>query len=296
MAFKIVRNDITKTETEALHADGMSEEELRACYRKSLNLAKGGSARSVALPLIPAGANGYPREEAVRIAVDEINDFLRKDDMDITLVVSDSTPGKSGKEMYPDLEEYISRHYVRDEVEEVCMMSRPDSSSARRLGKARMMRLPEYDLPCESAAMPLRDEAFGAKGLEPDEDALGEAISERLQHAEDPFGVYLLYLIRQKGMTNAQVYNRAIISKQSFAKLNKNPGTYHPDKITALQYCVGAKLNIDETKDLLARAGYALSPSDKRDIIFSYFITHEIFDIIEIDIMLEEHGIPCIIK
>ena len=276
--------------------DGMSEEELRACYRKSLNLAKGGGARSVALPLIPAGANGYPREEAVRIAVDEINDFLRKDDMDITLVVSDSTPGKSGKEMYPDLEEYISRHYVYEQVEEECKAARPDGSSARRLGRARMMRLPEYDLPCESAAMPLRDEAFGAKVPELDEDALGEAISERLQHTEDPFGVYLLYLIRQKGMTNAQVYNRAIISKQSFAKLNKNPGTYHPDKITALQYCVGAKLNIDETKDLLARAGYALSPSDKRDIIFSYFITHEIFDIIEIDIMLEEHGIPCMIK
>ena len=131
-----------------------------------------------------------------------------------------------------------------------------------------------------------------------EEDAydFGEAISERLEHTEDPFGVYLLYLIKQKGKTNAQVYNKAIITKQAFAKLNKDPKRYHPDKITALQYCIGAELNIDETKDLLARAGYALSPSDKRDIIFSYFITHEVYDMIDIDIQMEEHGLPCIIK
>ena len=131
--------------------------------------------------------------------------------------------------------------------------------------------------------------------MELDEDAIGETITERLKHAEDPFGVYLLYLIKSKGKTNAEVYRSVFITKQSFGKLNKDPENYHPDKVTALRYCVGAELNIDETKDLLARAGYALSPSDKRDIIFSYFITHEIFDITEIDIQLEEHGIPCIL-
>ena len=65
---------------------------------------------------------------------------------------------------------------------------------------------------------------------------------------------------------------------------------------TAMRLCVGAKLNLDETKDLLARAGYALSPCDKRDIIFSYFIEHEVFDMIEIDIALEEYGLPCFIE
>ena len=97
-------------------------------------------------------------------------------------------------------------------------------------------------------------------------------------------------------MSNSEVYKRALISKQSFGKLNKDPERYHPDKVTALQYCVGAKLNLDETKDMLARAGYALSPADKRDIIFEYFISHEVFDMIDIDIALEEHDIPCIIK
>ena len=67
-------------------------------------------------------------------------------------------------------------------------------------------------------------------------------------------------------------------------------------KLTALCLCVGARLNLDESKDLLARAGYALSPCDMTDIIFSYFIENEIYDMIELDIQLEEHGLPCIIS
>jgi hypothetical protein len=62
-----------------------------------------------------------------------------------------------------------------------------------------------------------------------------------------------------------------------------------------MRLCVGAGLNLDETKDLLARAGYALSPCDKRDIIFSYFIEREVFDMIEIDIVLENYDLPCFI-
>ena len=91
------------------------------------------------------------------------------------------------------------------------------------------------------------------------------------------------------------VYKRAIIDKKNFSKIKTNPN-YHPDKSTALRLCVGALLNLDETKDLLARAGYALSPCDKRDIIFSYFIEKGIYDLTEIDITMEEHGLPCFIN
>ena len=99
----------------------------------------------------------------------------------------------------------------------------------------------------------------------------------------------------EKGLSPAEVYKRAIITKQLFSKIKVNPN-YHPDKATAMRLCVGAKLNIDETKDLLARAGYALSPCDKRDIIFSFFIENNVYDMIEIDIALEEHGLPCFIE
>jgi hypothetical protein len=115
-----------------------------------------------------------------------------------------------------------------------------------------------------------------------------------MKHMTDTFQEYLFYLIEQKKLENVSVYERAIIDKRQFSKIKKNPA-YHPDKATALRLCVGALLNLDETKDLLARAGYALSPCDKRDIIFSYFIEKEIYDVTEIDITLEEHGLECFI-
>ena len=119
-------------------------------------------------------------------------------------------------------------------------------------------------------------------------------LQERMLHLSDTFSQYLLYLIQSKNMENAEVYKRAIVDKKIFSKI-KNNVNYHPQKMTALCLCIGAKLNLDESRDLLARAGYALSPCDKTDVIFSYFIENKIYDMIELDIQLEEHGLPCII-
>lgn len=124
---------------------------------------------------------------------------------------------------------------------------------------------------------------------------LEKKIKERLSHMTDSFSDYLIYLIQSKGMENVDVYTRAVVDKKVFSKIKNNPD-YHPKKITALCLCMGARLNLDESKDLLARAGYALSPCDKTDIIFSYFIENKIYDIFELDIQLEEHGLPCIIE
>lgn len=121
------------------------------------------------------------------------------------------------------------------------------------------------------------------------------ALKDRMRHMSDTFQEYLFYLIEIKGLSNVEVYKRSIISKQLFSKIKLNK-LYHPDKATAMRLCIGAGLNLDETNDLLARAGYALSPCDKRDIIFSFFIEHEVFDMIEIDIALEEHNLPCFIS
>nr|MCR5655527.1 RNase III inhibitor [Lachnospiraceae bacterium] len=119
-------------------------------------------------------------------------------------------------------------------------------------------------------------------------------LEERMSHLTDTFSEYLLYLIKEKNMENATVYKKALVDKKVFSKI-KNNVDYHPQKITALCLCVGAELNMDQTRDLLARAGYALSPCDKTDIIFAYFIENEIYDMIELDIQLEEHGLPCVI-
>lgn len=277
-----------------LYMDGNQgeEEKLRSCYRKSLYLAKEHNIKSIAFPLISTGGFGYPKEEGMRIALDEINAFLLKQDMLIYLVVFDTESTRLGQNLYPKLEVYIDYHYVCEKRQEEYVHEYfGDEAAAETRNEIRTRRrgLPKEDVMFSINVMPSvqADYCF----LEQNESAL----NERMLHLSDTFQQYLLYLIEAKGLTNAEVYKRAIITKQLFSKIKLNVN-YHPDKATAMRLCIGAKLNLDETKDLLARAGYALSPCDKRDIIFSFFIEHEVFDMIEIDIALEEHGLPCFIE
>lgn len=275
--------------------DGKSgeEEKLRDCYKGSLALAADHKCKSIAFPLISTGNFGYPKEEAMRIALDEIHLFLMKHEMMVYLVVFDSVSTKLGQNLYPDLEAYIDHNYVcqkREEEYESCSFA-PE----RRRDRTRE----EYFEGSIVASVPAHNERKACDAsTEEYYDFLEEnesALAERMKHLSDTFQEYLLYLISEKNLTNAEVYKRAIVTKQLFSKIKLNP-EYHPDKATAMRLCVGAKLNMDETKDLLARAGYALSPCDKRDIIFSFFIEHKVFDMIEIDIALEEHGLPCFIE
>lgn len=350
------------------------EELLRSCYRKSLALAAENGIRSIAFPLISTGGFGYPKEEGMRIAVDEIHAFLLTSQMEIYLVVFDEKATQMGQNLFPDLDAYIDRHYVEEKRRqeyagtsysadmaraEAAMPSAPGAAPVPpSLGNART----EAPRPAPSANVPSaserrarkkkkadrpsffntlfeRDEAKAAQSIRTeDEDAdaclnesiiyreesddeweeayrqarkevskepidlnsdeaieeLERRIQERLKHLSDTFQEYLFYLIGEKGLTNADVYKRAIVDKKVFSKI-KNNTDYHPQKRTALCLCIGAKLNLDEAKDLLARAGYALSPCDKTDIIFSYFIENGIYNMIELDIQLEEHGLPCLI-
>ena len=246
--------------------------------------------KSIAFPLIATGSFGYPKEEGMRIALDEINAFLMKKDMLVYLVVFDTASTKLGLNLYPDLEAYIDHNYVCDKHEE--------EYGDRYFGSARSVE-PEY---YEYSMAPCVLESKASKAFDEFDDDYYDfleenesALEERMNHLSDTFQEYLMYLIGEKKLTNAEVYKRAIVTKQLFSKIKLNP-EYHPDKATAMRLCVGARLNLDETKDLLARAGYALSPCDKRDIIFSFFIEREVFDMIEIDIALEEHGLPCFIE
>ncbi len=299
---------------------GEGEEELlRSCYRKSLNLAKETGITSVAFPLISTGGFGYPKEEGMRIAVDEIHAFLLDHDMDIVLVVFDDRANTLGRRIDPGLKEYIDRHYVENRGQEeygsnaylpmgnAMAFESPSVSENATVDTGRKPALlgsiflqdrkPRASMAKQSSAMAAPD--FAEEDSEAEytcfEPEHESRLQERMRHLSDTFSQYLLYLIREKNMENAEVYKRAIVDKKIFSKIKNNPD-YHPQKLTALCLCVGAKLNLDESKDLLARAGYALSPCDKTDIIFSYFIENEIYDMIELDIQLEEHGLPCIIS
>ena len=288
------------------------EEKLRSCYRKSLQLAKENNIRSIAFPLISTGGFGYPKEEGLRIAVDEINAFLLNNEMQIYLVVFDDKAKSLGRRIYPELEEYIDQNYVEDKRREeygggfygatkLSLGNPTEPLSNVRLVGRRCLRAeePRRKETASKAWKPvMMDAVFEEASEAPFLDFEGEhqsRLEERMRHISDTFSQYLMYLIQDKKMENAEVYKRAIVDKKIFSKI-KNNVDYHPQKLTALCLCVGAKLNLDESRDLLARAGYALSPCDKTDIIFSYFIENEIYDMIELDIQLEEHGLPCIIS
>ena len=303
--------------------DSGEEEKLRSCYRKSLKLARKYDIRTIAFPLISTGSFGYPKEEGLRIAVDEINAFLTENEMLVYLVVFDQESTSLGKKIYPDLKSYIDRHYVeekaaaeydRDSYSNAAMREGFRRPSLRRKGRTEALAEDHEVFPSVGAAKPgkAKDESFPIwKDEAPqiiedvdsyDDDSYGDesygklekALEEIMKHRADTFSEYLKYLIKSKGMANTEVYKRAIVDKKLFSKIINNPD-YHPSKIIALCLCVGVTLNMDETIDLLARAGYALSPCDKRDIIFSYFIENGIYDMIELDIQMENFGLPCLI-
>ena len=263
----------------------------------------------------------------MRISVDEIHAFLLKHEMQIILVVFSQQAVRLGGKIYPGLKEYIDRHYV----EEKSLAEYGAPAASRREAFTNKLenaapspmrkeeKKPKFSIWADQTpadadfAEAAPDYSFFEKDAEeaPDfsffkeESAAAPDVSffegkhetrleERIGHLSDTFSEYLLYLIQSKHMENADVYKRAIVDKKIFSKI-KNNADYHPKKLTALCLCVGARLNLDESRDLLSRAGYALSPCDKTDIIFSYFIENEIYDMIELDIQLEEHGLPCII-
>lgn len=330
---------------DGLHGE---EEKLRSCYRKSLQLAHEIHADSIAFPLISTGSFGYPKEEGLRIAVDEVNTFLLSHEMLIYLVVFDQKTSKLGTRLYPDLESYIDQKYVEEKRQEEYFGAYDGGNFVPSMGSDTTAVFSDYSqrrrreepdrrsrnmMPSQASSEPLPPQTAKKKGIFPefswkkkdkkpeqevfqeelkefstvdavsfeeddylDFESLHESkLQERMRHLSDTFSQYLLYLIQSKNMENAEVYKRAIVDKKIFSKI-KNNVNYHPQKMTALCLCIGAKLNLDESRDLLARAGYALSPCDKTDVIFSYFIENKIYDMIELDIQLEEHGLPCIIS
>ena len=293
--------------------DGQSgeEEKLRSCYKKSLQIALEHQVHSIAFPLIATGGFGYPKEEGFRIAVDEMNAFVMKHDMLVYLVVFDGKATTLGSHLYPNLESYIDHNYVEEKRQEEYYIlpsgfspvggyaERRREAAKRqnrfRRAEAEETRYQEEMLPAPAMRM---DEAKCNAVFEEAFNFYGEhesALEERMKHISDTFSEYLIYLIDSRGMDYPEVYKRALVDKKVFSKIKNNPDA-HPKKITAMCLCVGAKLNMDQTRDLLARAGYALSPCDKTDIIFSYFIENHIYDMIELDIQLEEHGLPCLIS
>jgi O-acetyl-ADP-ribose deacetylase (regulator of RNase III) len=225
------------------------EELLRNAYLNSLKLAKEYRLESIAFPLISSGIYGYPKDEALKVAISAISDFLTDNDMTVYLVMFDKKAFAFSEKLFGRIKKYIDDRYVEE---------REYSDRGRVLQK--------------------EDILYHAFVTEKTHRSLEDVVNQ----LDETFSEMLLRLIDEKGMTDVETYKKANIDRKLFSKI-RNDKNYKPKKNTALAFAVALELNVDETKDLLQRAGYALSPSNKFDIIVEYFLEEKNYNIFEIN-------------
>ena len=229
-------------------------EQLASCYRTSLALAKEHGCETVAFPLISSGIFGYPKDQALRVAVDTISEFLAENDMTVYLVIFSRAAYQIGNKLFADIAAYIDDHYVDAHTD------------SRRERLRRMSVLEGRALSAGAAAAPM----------------VADNLDDLLAHLDAGFSETLLKLIDHSGKKDSEIYKRANVDRKLFSKIRSNPD-YRPSKPTALAFAIALELDLNETRDLIARAGYALSRSSKFDVIIEYFISQRNYNIYEIN-------------
>lgn len=257
---------------------GHGEEELlRACYRNSLALAKSLGAASVAFPLISGGIYGYPKEQAYSVAVSEIGAFLLHNEMDVTLLLYQEKPVTPSAARYVLLRVFIETRQkeLLQRMEQSCREEESEAAMADTL------------LPMAAKRAPKAAHAYAPQPQR--EEPVNRELTQLLKRMSESFSSRLLRLIDERNMTDPEVYQRANLDRRLFSKIRGNPA-YRPSKNTALALAVALKLNFDETTDLIRRAGYALSPSSRFDLIVEYYIRNGRYNIFEINEALFAFG------
>lgn len=277
---------------------------LRKCYDKALNLAYEKKCKSIAFPLLSTGSYGFPKKIGIQIAVDSFTVFLEDHDMEIMLVVFGSDSVSVSGELVGDVSSYIDDGYVEAAFNEEYRHLRPSELSSSRVGSfignvIRTNRIESVDATAfeDIADYCLDEEEYSAEIVENIEAAplKKESLDDALKEIyTDSFEKQLQKLINKKGLKNSEIYAAANISKQYFSKLLK--GQVKPSKEKMLALAIGLRLNLDETIDFLKIAGYALSPISQTDVIVEYFIEHEDYNVLKIDIVLFDYGLDPLSK
>lgn len=236
------------------------EDELLAnCYRNSLNTAMDNQLESIAIPLISSGTFGYPKDKALRIAISAIGEFLLNHDLLVYLVVYDKKAYQLSEMLFSSIKEYIDDHYVDEHQFSQSIKSK---------------RVTESDY-LEEMSMVIGELVSPSKKEK-------RKLEDIVKHIDDTFSQMLLRLIDERGLNDPDVYKKANVNKRHFSKI-RNDKFYQPSKPTVLAFAIALELNLDETKDLLLKAGFALSNSSKFDLIIKYFIEEGIYNIFEVN-------------
>ena len=248
-----------------IYNDGKHGEKalLESCYREALALAKEHQCETVAFPLISSGVYGYPKDQALKVAIDVISDFLLENEMTVYIVIFDKTAYKISEKLFSDIAEYIDDNYVDEHTDyrrESIRMNAPMAPRAKRK-KADV----DFLEICDCEAMFAEDD-----------------LDAKLKQIDESFSQMLLRKIDEKGMTDAECYKKANIDRKLFSKIRSDVN-YKPSKPTALAFAIALELSLAETEDMLRKAGFALSHSNKFDIIIEYFINKGNYNVFEIN-------------
>lgn len=286
-------------------------ETLHACYANSLALAAKLACSSIAFPLIATGVYGFPKDEALQIALSEFNRFLLSHEMKIILVVFDKKAFELSGKLVGDIDEYIDEHTAGSIRE--AEYGGSYALNRRRREEPRGFREPNrrhMEEPRRSAfdGRFSANAAFSDDGNEDEDDLAandlagaaipshfpdmsGKSLDEVLGNTGDTFQERLFKLIDASGMDDVTVYKKANIDRKLFSRIRCKPD-YKPKKKTAVAFAIALELDMETMTDLLQRAEIAFSPSNKFDLIITYFITNKIYDIYEINAALFEYGQP----
>ena len=267
--YKLPAKYVIHTVGPVWHGGRQGEEQLlRDCYRNSLDLAKEVGLESIAFPLISAGAYGYPKDQAMQVAISVIGEFLMNHEMMVYLVVFDKSAVVLSEKLFASINQYIDDRYVEEHA----------------IYRNRRFREGELELDSEFVEEPVKSFGHIAEPIEAYPIA-GRSLEDLVNHLDETFSQMLIRLIDEKGMTDSEAYHRANMDRRLFSKIRINTH-YKPSKVTVLSFAIALQLNLDETRDLLARAGFALSRSSKFDIIVEYFIEAGMYNIFEINEVL----------
>lgn len=229
---------------------------LVSAYRSSLELALAHGCGTVAFPLISSGVYSYPKDQALKVAVDTIGDFLLAHDMTVYLVIFDREAYTIGGKLFADIAAYIDDHYAAEHSD----------SGEERCYRAMFA-------PCTPAQYPSQPLAAAAAPAD---------LNEALERLDESFSQMLLRKIDERGMTDAQCYKKANIDRKLFSKIRSDVH-YKPSKPTAMAFAIALELPLPEARELLEKAGFAFSHASKFDIIVEYFIAHQNYNIFEIN-------------
>lgn len=256
---------------------------LRSCYAESLRLAEENHCQSVAFPMISTGVYGYPKDEAFRIAADTIEDFLRSHEMAVYLVIFGRDSLMVSQERFAYIQQFIDDNYVDEHSD--------DQLERRRRVQGSMMCNAMPVIPPQGPKKKAKKPLLGGIFASQDEAAApslpvceeAEAgLEEALSQIDESFSQMLLRKIDELGMTDVQCYKKANIDRKLFSKIRSDVH-YRPKKATVIAFAVALELDLDETKDMLMKAGFALSHSSKFDIIVEYFIARGNYNVFEIN-------------